>query len=212
MRSPFLLACLACIQLVRLASSYALKAAGDEDIPNLPSDALPRPPSVNNGPLLEPAGVRVTPTCAAVLLMGGGVVGAIVATTVPAAVMYIIGLSPEGVIADSFAAAWQSTMPLVAKGSLFALLQSAATGGVGSEVVISGASIGIAAGAMVMEKTCRAIDNVPPFSAEEGLVNILVEVYQQLALLPKGEQQDLQDIKKATIQNATRRKVVNATE
>ena len=89
-----------------------------------------------------PEVVNVTPSCAAVLLVGGGVAGAAVAATVLPAVMYIAGFSQGGVLAGSFAASWQSTMPFVAQGSLFAALQSAAAGGVGSTVVISAASVG----------------------------------------------------------------------
>lgn len=150
-----------------------------------------------------PQTVKVTPQCAAVLLVGGGAVGAAVAATVLPVLMYITGFSSGGVLANSFAASWQSTMPLVAQGSLFALLQSAAVGGVGSTVVISAAAIGSTSGMLVMERTCSAIDNVPAGSAEAALVRTLVTVYAQLQPLSQAVQQGLQDTWKVAIATAT---------
>jgi hypothetical protein len=46
--------------------------------------------------------------------------------------LWIRGFSAVGVTKGSFAAWWQSTMPLVAKGSIFAVLQSIAMGGTGA--------------------------------------------------------------------------------
>ena len=163
-------------------------------------------PAVEDKPSPLPEGpqtVKVTPQCAAVLLVGGGAVGAAVAATVLPALMYIAGFSSGGVLANSFAASWQSTMPLVAQGSLFALLQSAAAGGVGSTVVISAAAIGSTSGMLVMERTCSAIDNVPAGSAEAALVRTLVTVYAQLQPLSQAVQQGLQDTWKVAIATAT---------
>lgn len=148
--------------------------------------------------------VRVTPQCAAVLLVGGGVVGATVAATVLPALMYILGFSAGGVLANSFASSWQSTMPLVAQGSLFAALQSAAASGVGSTAMISAAAVGSTSGALLMQQTCSAIDNVPADSAEQAVVLLFVKVYTQLSPLSQAAREKLQDTWKATLEIATR--------
>ena len=161
----------------------------------------------------HPDAVKVTPQCAAVLLVGGGVVGATVAATVLPALLYILGFSSGGVLGNSFAASWQSTMPLVAQGSLFAALQSAAASGVGSTVMISAAAVGSTSGALLMQQTCSAIDNVPAGSAEQALVLLFVKVYTQLSPLSQAARDGLQDTWKTTLELATRTVAVatNAT-
>ena len=158
----------------------------------------------------HPDAVRVTPQCAAVLLVGGGVVGATVAATVLPALLYILGFSSGGVLANSFAASWQSTMPLVAQGSLFAALQSAAASGMGSTVMISAAAVGSTSGALLMQQTCSAIDNVPAGSAEQALVLLIVKVYTQLSPLSQAARDGLQDAWKTTLELATRAVAVAA--
>lgn len=105
--------------------------------------------------------VNVSPACAAALLVGGGIAGVAVASTVLPAILYITGFAQGGVLAGSFAASWQSTMPLMAQGSLFAALQSAAAGVVGSTVVISAASVGSTSSVLFLQQACSAIDSVP---------------------------------------------------
>jgi hypothetical protein len=147
--------------------------------------------------------VKVSSQCAAVVLVGAGAVGATVALTVLPALLYIAGFSSGGVLANSFAASWQSTMPLVAQGSLFALLQSAAAGGIGSSVVISAAAVGSTSGMLVIEQTCSAIDNVPAGSAEEALVRIIVKAYATFEPLSEATRRALQGAWKYTIETAT---------
>ena len=160
--------------------------------------------AVGAQPLFEgPEAVKVTPQCAAVLLVGAGAVGATVALAVLPALLYIAGFSSGGVLANSFAAAWQSALPLVAQGSIFALLQSAAAGGSGSSVMISAAAVGSTSGMLAMEQICSVIDNVPAASAEETLVRIFFKAYATLEPLSEVAQRGLQDAWKATIDTAT---------
>ena len=125
----------------------------------------------------NPDAVVVSPKCATVLLVGCGVVGAAAAATVLPAVLYIIGFSSEGVLAGSFAASWQAVMPIIARGSLFSLLQSTAAGGMGSAALISSAVIGSTAGVLLLEKTCPAIDKIPAGSVEQSLVDTIANMY-----------------------------------
>jgi hypothetical protein len=150
-----------------------------------------------------PEVVNVTPSCAAVLLVGGGVAGAAVAATVLPAVMYIAGFSQGGVLAGSFAASWQSTMPFVAQGSLFAALQSAAAGGVGSTVVISAASVGSTSSVLLLQQACSAIDSVPAGSIGQALVLAIYKCYKQCESLSLATREDMQNVWKTAIENAT---------
>jgi hypothetical protein len=150
-----------------------------------------------------PEVVTVTPSCAAVLLVGGGVAGAAVAATVLPAVMYMAGFSQGGVLAGSFAASWQSTMPVVAQGSLFAALQSAAAGGVGSTVVISAASVGSTSSVLFLQQACSAIDSVPAGSMEQTLVLAITKCYKQCESLSLATRKDMQNVWKTAIENAT---------
>ena len=67
----------------------------------------------------------------AIMTLIGGTIAAATFAMTPAA-LCIVGFGPEGVVAGSVAASWQSTMPLVAKGSLFSYLQSVTTASSGS--------------------------------------------------------------------------------
>ena len=115
------------------AACHARDGAGRRTVESTPAMTMPRllllafllcplvsclDPAVEDKPssLSEgPQTVKVTTQCAAVLLVGGGVVGAAVAATILPALMYIAGFWSGGVLANSFAASWQSTMPLVAQ-------------------------------------------------------------------------------------------------
>lgn len=160
--------------------------------------------ALQTGPLPQEASVKVTPQCAAVLLVGGGIVGATVAATALPALMYIVGFSSGGVLANSFAASWQATMPIIAQGSLFALLQSAAASGIGSSIMITAAAVGSTSGLLLMQQTCSAIDNVPAGSAEQALVLLFVKVYTQLSPLSQTARDGLQDTWTTTLEIATR--------
>lgn len=69
----------------------------------------------------------------AVFTLVGGAIAAVTFAMTPT-VLCIAGFGSEGVAAGSFAAWWQSTMPLVAKGSVFSYLQSVTTASSGSMV------------------------------------------------------------------------------
>ena len=89
--------------------------------------------------------VEIIPETASILMVGGGLLGAAAAYILTSVVLGFMGFSSVGPAANSFASWWQSIMPLVAKGSLFATLQSIAIGGAGSGVITVGATLGGAA-------------------------------------------------------------------
>ena len=74
--------------------------------------------------------VHVSAKCAAVILSGGALGGAGLSYVLTPAVLCTAGFCPSGVSQASFASWWQSTMPVVKDGSIFATLQSVAMGGV----------------------------------------------------------------------------------
>ena len=113
-------------------------------------------------PMPDPNEQNISPDCAAVVLTSGGILGAIAAAPIYTLVLNILGFTAVGVEAGSFAAWWQSTMPLVASGSLFASLTSIAmtggVGGVGVATVGGLLGVGAGAGAVHFAGLCRAID------------------------------------------------------
>mmetsp|Transcript_27766 Transcript_27766/g.32390 ORF Transcript_27766/g.32390 Transcript_27766/m.32390 type:complete len:195 (+) Transcript_27766:44-628(+) len=111
----------------------------------------------------EDDSVLVSAECAAVLVVAGGAVGGTASWALASSVLYLIGFTAEGVAAGSFASWWQSTMPLISAGSLFASLQSIAMTGVANKVIVSGA-IGGAATAQRFKDVCSEIDEVDPNS------------------------------------------------
>ena len=87
--------------------------------------------------------INVSSKCAAVLLASGTTLGAGVTYALTPAALCTAGFCAPGVAAGSFASWWQSTMPLVVKGSLFAKLQAIAAGGVtGMGSSVAGAAVG----------------------------------------------------------------------
>lgn len=90
--------------------------------------------------------VHISAKCAAVIVSGGALGGAGLVYALTPAALCTAGFCPVGVSQSSFASWWQSTMPLVQSGSIFATLQSVAMGGVGTKVVISGSVLGGALG------------------------------------------------------------------
>lgn len=92
----------------------------------------------------------------AAIVAGGAIVGA----AVGAAILPAIGFGSAGVVASSWAAAWQASIGNVAAGSTFAACQSlAATGS--SMVAASGAAIGavVPYGKKIVGGTCSAISD-----------------------------------------------------
>jgi hypothetical protein len=69
------------------------------------------------------------------------------------------GFCSTGITSSSFAASWQSTLTLVAKGSLFAKLQAIAMGGLKAKASLSGAAVGGVVGLNFMTDLCEVVDH-----------------------------------------------------
>jgi len=113
----------------------------------------------------NPLDQQVSIDCAALILTGTGILGATAANAVIALVLRIIGFAAAGVMKGSFAAWWQSTMPLVSAGSVFAKLTSIAmsAGGAGATGTTIGAVLGVGGGAAAITWTplanvCKRVD------------------------------------------------------
>ena len=111
-------------------------------------------------PAADPSAQVVSPDCAAVVLSGAGILGAVTAGATFSLVLEIVGFTATGVAPGSFAAWWQSTMPLVAAGSLFARLQAFAMGGGGAAASTLGAIAGdvTAFNSGFMANVCKWVD------------------------------------------------------
>ena len=124
--------------------------------------------------------VHISPKCAAVLFAGGTVVGGTTVAALSALVgpvLALLGFELVGVEAGSFAAWWQSTFPLVEKGSTFSALQSIAMKGVGSTVMAGSGSIGGGAfAATKIHELCTGVDGIDPESNEGKFVSTLLWV------------------------------------
>jgi hypothetical protein len=72
------------------------------------------------------------------------------------AILPAVGFCSNGVEAGSMAARWQSTYPLVPRGSPFALLQSISMGGAGLAMIFITAAGGLIGG-MAAERIIRVI-------------------------------------------------------
>mmetsp|Transcript_4763 Transcript_4763/g.7245 ORF Transcript_4763/g.7245 Transcript_4763/m.7245 type:complete len:222 (-) Transcript_4763:149-814(-) len=106
---------------------------------------------------------EMSPKCAAVLLAASTSLGATLSYTLTPMALCSAGFCSTGVAANSFASWWQSTMPLVAKGSLFSALQSIVTG-TGTNMVLPGALGGSAVGLKYMFHLCKFVDETDPDS------------------------------------------------
>ena len=112
--------------------------------------------------------VNISPECASILILAGATGGALMSTLVNP-LLASIGFTATGVTSGSFAAWWQSTMPLVSSGSLFASLQSIAMSGVSSNLVIA-SSVGGVATAKKLTEFCKRIDDLDPQSTKGEVV------------------------------------------
>lgn len=110
--------------------------------------------------------VKVSRKCAAVLLSAATTLGGATAYYAVPAAMCAAGFCPVGVASSSIASWWQSTMPLISQGSLFAALQSAAMAGAGAHTIISGAVVGGAAGASYLQAICEYVDKTDEESTQ----------------------------------------------
>lgn len=127
--------------------------------------------------------INISTKCAAVLVVAGTTVGAGLTYALTPAAICAAGFCPVGVAGSSFASWYQSTLPLVAKGSLFAKLQALAMGGVGTTTVtVGGGVIGGLVGTAYLKDFCAFVDETDPdsavgqaFIASEALVNTAIE-------------------------------------
>ena len=118
--------------------------------------------------------VHVSPSCAVVLVVTGSAVGGLTSWALTGPLLAVLGFTSVGVAKGSFAAWWQSLMPLVMTGSLFSTLQSIAMAGVGSSIVIS-SSIGGAATASQLRGMCEKIDAIDRESPEGKIISLLLK-------------------------------------
>lgn len=109
--------------------------------------------------------VEMSSKCAAALVGTGALVGAGAAYALTPAAMCSAGFCSAGIAKGSFAAWWQSTMPLVASGSLFAQLQSLtmASAGMG-EITFAAGAIGGLTGAAYLKDFCIFVNDTDPES------------------------------------------------
>jgi len=114
--------------------------------------------------------VEVSPKCAAAVLTSSGALGGAVAYMLTPAALCTAGFCSAGVTGGSFAAWWQSTLPLVVKGSLFSTLQAAAMGGSsGVSTIVTGGAIGGAIGMQYLTEFCGFVDATDPMSTMGGM-------------------------------------------
>ena len=107
----------------------------------------------------EEDSVAISPKCAAVIVSGGTAVGAGVTYALTPTALCTAGFCPSGIAPSSFASWWQSTMPLVKGGSIFATLQSVAMGGVSTKVVVTGSVFGGALSKKYLKQLCGYVDD-----------------------------------------------------
>mmetsp|Transcript_14733 Transcript_14733/g.27988 ORF Transcript_14733/g.27988 Transcript_14733/m.27988 type:complete len:354 (-) Transcript_14733:82-1143(-) len=136
----------------------------------------------------ENGDITISTKCASVLLVTGTTLGSGVAYALTPVAICAAGFCPAGVAGGSFASWWKSTMPLVAKGSLFAQLQALAMGGVGATAVtVGGGILGGLSGAMYLSDFCAYVDEKDPdsamgqaFDASEALVQTAIQAKIQV--------------------------------
>jgi hypothetical protein len=127
--------------------------------------------------------ITISAKCASVLVVAGTTLGAGATYVLTPVAICAAGFCPTGVAGGSFAAWFQSTMPLITKGSLFAQLQALAMGGVGTTTVtIGGGIIGGLVGGTYLSDFCAFVDEKDPdsamgqaFDASVALVNTAIE-------------------------------------
>mmetsp|Transcript_406 Transcript_406/g.748 ORF Transcript_406/g.748 Transcript_406/m.748 type:complete len:290 (+) Transcript_406:3-872(+) len=105
---------------------------------------------------------KVSADCAALIMTCSGVLGAASANALIALMLRLVGFTVAGVAKGSFAAWWQSTMPLVSAGSVFAKLTSIAMSpaGAGAAGTTIGGIFGVGGGAVAagFSDVCKRVD------------------------------------------------------
>ncbi|CAB9511804.1 expressed unknown protein [Seminavis robusta] len=123
--------------------------------------------------------VSLSAECAAVVLTSGGAIGGLTAPFVVPQLLALLGFTSTGVAAGSFASWWQSTIPVIAKGSLFATLQSIAMGGAGHySTIVIGSTLGGSVSAQYLQEFCFKVDEEVKSKTEMGRL-----ITQNLALV-----------------------------
>jgi len=108
--------------------------------------------------------IAISDQCAAVLLVSGSAIGAGLAYAITPVALCSAGFCSVGVTGSSFAAWWQSTLPLIVKGGFFAKLQAVAMAGAGAKVTVTAAAVGGAVSATYLKDVCAFIDEADPKS------------------------------------------------
>lgn len=114
--------------------------------------------------------INISPKCAAVLVTAGTGGGGALAYALAPAALCKAGFCSVGVSSSSFASWWQSTMPLVQTGSIFATLQSITMGGASTKIVVAGSVLGGSLSLKYLQALCDYVDDpeskmAPIFSA-----------------------------------------------
>jgi len=122
--------------------------------------------------------VLVSKECAAVLLVSGTGLGGGLAYALSGPLLAYLGFTSIGVASGSLASWWQSTIPLLSSGSLFAALQSIAMGGAGAGIVTIGSALGGSAAANHLEEICAIVDDVEPNSTAEKTIAFMIALVQ----------------------------------
>jgi hypothetical protein len=109
--------------------------------------------------------IQISAKCASVITVAGTALGAGAAFALTPAALCAAGFCSTGVAGGSFASWWQSTMPLIAAGGLFAQLQALAMGGAGmTTITVTGGVLGGAAGVTFLSDFCTFVDETDPDS------------------------------------------------
>lgn len=128
----------------------------------------------NGGPEKLEETAKISQKCAVILLATGSAFGGTAAHVISPIILSYLGFTSVGVQAGSIASYWQSTMPIVKVGSMFAKLQSIAMTGAGSSTTVKVSALGGAAVAWRLHSMCELIDDVEPESNAGTALAMLV--------------------------------------
>lgn len=167
----------------------ALLVVSGKTVPSHAEEETCRPTESHTEPPEQT--VEVSPKCAALVLVGGGVAGsaaAVAVTNLLTSSLWLcsVGFCAAGVQAGSLAAWWQSTLPLIASGSLFATLQSIAMGGTAvvmttSSTAVAGAALGAGASLAALSELCRMVDELEAGSGTAVALQANLELVRGLS-------------------------------
>jgi len=119
---------------------------------------------------------KVSADCAALILTCSGLLGAASANALVGLMLRLVGFTAAGVAKGSLAAWWQSTMPLVSAGSVFAKLTSIAMSpaGAGAAGTTVGGIFGVGGGAAAVgfSDVCTRVDEEV---AQQSVVGVTLQ-------------------------------------